>query len=33
MKLMMRAIMRFIPGKMAEGTKLVDEMIAIINKK
>jgi hypothetical protein len=27
-KVMMRAIMKFLPGKMAEGKKLVDEMIA-----
>ena len=33
MKVMMRAIMRFIPGKMAEGTKLLNEMIATINKR
>jgi hypothetical protein len=32
-KVMMRAIMRFLPGKMAEGKKLVDEMLATINKK
>ena len=33
MKVMMRAIMKFLPGKMAEGRKLLDEMIATINKK
>ena len=33
MKVMMRAIMRFLPGKMAEGMKLLDEMLATINKK
>jgi hypothetical protein len=32
-KVMMRAIMKFLPGKMAEGRKLVDEMLATINKK
>jgi len=30
---MIRAIMKFLPGKMAEGTKLLDEMMALINKK
>lgn len=33
MKVMMRAIMRFLPGKMAEGKKLVDEMLATVNKR
>ena len=33
MKVMMRAIMRFLPGKMAEGKKLVDEMFAALKKK
>jgi len=26
-------IMRFLPGKMAEGTKLLEEDLALINKK
>jgi len=30
---MMRAIMQFLPGKMAEGVKLLDESIALVNKK
>jgi len=30
---MIRAIMRFLPGKMTEGKKLLDEMLATINKK
>jgi len=25
--------MKFLPGKMAEGTKLLDEFIALINRK
>ena len=33
MKVMMRAIMQFKPGKMAEGMKLLDESIALVNKK
>ncbi|MCP8312318.1 MAG: hypothetical protein L6M37_05145 [Candidatus Methylarchaceae archaeon HK02M1] len=33
MKFMQRMITRFLPGKMAEGTKLLDEFIALINKK
>ena len=33
MKVMMRAIMRFLPGKMAEGRKLVDEMFEALKKK
>jgi hypothetical protein len=33
MKVMMRAIMKFLPGKMAEGMKLWDEMLATIKKK
>jgi len=32
-KVMMRAIMRFLPGKMAEGRKLVDEMLATLKKR
>jgi len=32
-KVMMRAIMSFLPGKMEEGTKLVDEMLAAANKR
>ena len=33
MKVMQRAIMQFLPGKMAEGLKLLDESIALANKK
>ena len=33
MKVMVRAIMKFIPGKMAEGMKLLNESIAMANKK
>jgi len=32
-KVMQRMIMRFLPGKMAEGTKLLEEDLALINKK
>ncbi len=32
-KVMMRAITRFLPGKMMEGMKLMDEMFATIKKK
>jgi hypothetical protein len=32
MKLMMRMIMRFVPGKLAEGRKLLGEFLAIMNK-
>jgi hypothetical protein len=30
---MMREILRFMPGKMAEGTKLLEESLALTNKK
>ena len=33
MKVMVRAIMQFRPGKMAEGMKLLDESMALANKK
>ncbi|MDH5375540.1 MAG: hypothetical protein OEZ21_03615 [Candidatus Bathyarchaeota archaeon] len=33
MKVMLREIMSFLPGKMAEGMKLLDEMITLANKK
>ncbi len=33
MKVMVRAIMQFLPGKMAEGMKLLDESMALANKK
>ena len=33
MKVMLREIMQFLPGKMAEGMKLLDELIALANKK
>ena len=33
MKVMVREIMSFLPGKMAEGMKLLDEMMALANKK
>ena len=33
MKVMMRAIMKFLPGKLSEGKKLLDEMITTINEK
>ncbi len=33
MKVMMRMIMRFLPGKLMEGRKLLDEFLAIIEKK
>lgn len=33
MKVMQRGIMRFLPGKMAEGMKLLKEYMAIITKK
>lgn len=33
MKVMQRMIMKFLPGKMAEGTKLLDELIALIDEK
>ena len=33
MKVMQRAIMKFLPGKMAEGMKLLDEFMALISKK
>ena len=33
MKVMMREILRFLPGKMAEGTKLLEESLALTNKK
>jgi len=32
-KVMMRMIMRFLPGKLMEGRKLLDEFLAIIEKK
>jgi hypothetical protein len=32
-KVMMRETMRFLPGKMAEGTKLLEEFLALVNKK
>jgi hypothetical protein len=32
-KVMVREIMRFLPGKMAEGMKLLDEMLALAYKK
>jgi len=32
-KVMVRAIMQFLPGKMAEGMKLLDESMALANKK
>ena len=33
MKVMQRMIMKFLPGKMEEGTKLLDEFMSLINKK
>ena len=33
MKVMMRAIMRFLPGKMAEGKQLVEELLTTISTK
>ena len=30
---MVREILRFLPGKMAEGMKLLEESLALINKK
>jgi len=33
MRVMQRGIMRFIPGKMAEGMKLLKEYMAIMSKK
>ena len=33
MKVMMRETMRFLPGKMAEGTKLLEESLALTKKK
>jgi hypothetical protein len=33
MKVMMREIMRFLPGKMTEGMKLLEESLALANKK
>ena len=33
MKVMMRETMRFLPGKMVEGTKLLEESLALTNKK
>ena len=33
MKVMMREILRFLPGKLAEGTKLLEESLALTNKK
>ena len=33
MKVMQRGIMRFLPGKMAEGMKLLKEYMAIMSKK
>lgn len=33
MKVMIRETMRFLPGKMAEGTKLLEESLALANKK
>jgi hypothetical protein len=32
-KVMVRAIMQFLPGKMTEGMKLLDESMALANKK
>ena len=33
MKVMIRETLRFLPGKMAEGTKLLEESLALTNKK
>ena len=33
MKVMVRVIMQFLPGKMAESMKLLDESLALANKK
>ena len=33
MKVMMRETVRFLPGKMAEGKKLLEESLALTNKK
>ena len=33
MKFMIREILRFLPGKMAEGTKLLEESLALTKKK
>ena len=33
MKVMLREIMQFLPGKMAEGMKLLEEDLALANKK
>ena len=33
MKVMMRETLRFLPGKMVEGTKLLEESLALTNKK
>ena len=33
MKVMIRETLRFLPGKMAEGTKLLKESLALTNKK
>ena len=33
MKVMMRVIMKFLPGKLGEGMNLLEEMMTTINKK